>query len=70
MVARRLLAVEQWEAVAHQVKHTGSHDTVALLRWGRTCGGDETVNVCAGKSEGVVDKWKTLEAGRILVVGP
>ena len=34
-MARRLLAVEQWEAVAHQVKHTGSHDTVALLRWGQ-----------------------------------
>ena len=35
VVARRLLAVKQWEAVAHQVKHTGSHDTVALLRWGQ-----------------------------------
>ena len=34
VVAKRLLVVKQWEAIAHQVKHTGSHDTMALLRRG------------------------------------
>ena len=32
----------------------------------RTCGGDETVNICPGKSEGVADTCKTAEAVRIL----
>jgi len=32
----------------------------------RTCGGDETVNVCPGKSEGIADTCKTAEAVRTL----
>ena len=35
----------------------------------RTCGGDETVNICPGKSEGVADECKTAEAVRILAMG-
>lgn len=39
MVVRRLLAVEQWEGVVYQEKHSGSDDTTGSAATGRGGGG-------------------------------
>ena len=39
VVVRRLLAVEQWEGVVYQEKHSGSDDTTGSAAMGRGGGG-------------------------------